>query len=267
MKIFISSDIEGTCGICSWDETNRDAASAAYFLNQMSREASACAQGAFDAGAAEVLVKDAHDSARNINPAVLPIKAKLFRGWSGDPFCMMSGLDNSFDAVAFTGYHSWASGDGNPLSHTMTTQMESVKINGVYASEFMINSYIAGYLGIPVVFLSGDQALCQSAVSVAPGIMTVSVNEGKGNAVVSIHPDEAVSKIHDAMQKVLSSKDYKEQCRVRMPDHFEIELTYKNHFTAYKFSFYPGAALAGSKTVVYQNADYSEVLRFFHFCL
>ncbi len=266
MKIYISSDIEGTCGICSWDETDRASVSAPYFIKQMSREAAACAQGALDAGAAEVFIRDAHGSAKNIDPSMLPRNTKLMRGWPGDPFCMMSGLDRTFDAVAFTGYHAGASSSGNPLSHTMTTQMESVKINGDFASEFMINSYIAGYLGIPVVFLSGDCALCESAAAVSPGIATVAVNEGIGNASVSIHPDEAAERIHDAVKEILSGA-YQASCRVRMPERFEAELNYKNHFTAYKYSFYPGASLSGSKTVLFRSTDYGEILRFFHFCL
>ena len=191
MKIYISSDIEGTCGICSWEETESGSAAAEYFRKQMSREAAACAQGALDAGAEEVFVRDAHSSAKNIDPSMLPRRTRLLRGWPGDPFCMMSGLDRTFDAAAFTGYHAWASCSGNPLSHTMTREMESVKINGAYASEFMINAYIAGYVGVPVVFLSGDRALCDSAAEICPEISTVAVNEGIGNASVSIHPDEA----------------------------------------------------------------------------
>ena len=62
MKIYISSDIEGTCGICSWEETEHGSATADYFRKQMSREAAACAQGALDAGAEEVFVRDAHEA-------------------------------------------------------------------------------------------------------------------------------------------------------------------------------------------------------------
>lgn len=103
---YISSDIEGTCGICSWEETESGSAAAEYFRKQMSREAAACAQGALDAGAEEVFVRDAHSSAKNIDPSMLPRRTRLLRGWPGDPFCMMSGLDQTFDAAAFTGYHA-----------------------------------------------------------------------------------------------------------------------------------------------------------------
>ena len=39
------------------------------------------------------LVKDAHDSARNIDPSVLPEEVQINRGWAGDVYSMMSGID------------------------------------------------------------------------------------------------------------------------------------------------------------------------------
>lgn len=77
MKVFISSDIEGTCGIVSWSETEASHADSAYFRRQMSREVAAACEGAIEAGADEIVVKDAHDSARNIDPLLLPRGVRL----------------------------------------------------------------------------------------------------------------------------------------------------------------------------------------------
>ena len=142
MKLFLSADIEGTCGIASWPEAD-PASSAAYvpMQKQMTREVAAACRGALEAGAEEVFVKDAHNSARNVIPGELPRKTRIHRGWAGDLLSMMNGLDQEkFDAVIFTGYHAWAGDSGNPLSHTMNTQNNRVTINGVRASEFLINS-------------------------------------------------------------------------------------------------------------------------------
>ncbi|MEG2287224.1 MAG: M55 family metallopeptidase, partial [Ruthenibacterium sp.] len=153
MNVFISADIEGTCGIAAWSETEpgKPDGDYAYFKTQMSEEVAAACRGAVTAGAARILVKDAHDSARNINPIVLPQEAQINRGWSGDLYSMMSGIQRGeWDAVAFTGYHAAASGTGNPLSHTMSLRVDWLEINGVRASEFTINAYTAGYHGVPV---------------------------------------------------------------------------------------------------------------------
>ena len=121
-KIFISADIEGTSGIAHWNETERTMPHEYdYFAAQMTREVAAACEGAHAAGAEEILVKDAHDSGRNLNPAKLPEYARVFRGWACHPYSMMFGLDKSFDGVIFTGYHSAAQMNCNPLSHTMNT--------------------------------------------------------------------------------------------------------------------------------------------------
>ena len=92
MKVFISADIEGTCGITDWAETER-ATMDDYrpFAAQMTAEVAAACEGAVAAGAEDILVKDAHDSARNLDAARLPRQARVLRGWTGDPLCMMAG--------------------------------------------------------------------------------------------------------------------------------------------------------------------------------
>ena len=266
MKIFISSDIEGTTGITNWDETELNKPENSYFLKQMTKEVAAACEGAVAAGAQKVLVKDAHDSARNINPEALPELVTIMRGWSGDVYCMMSGIDtDTFDVVLFTGYHSGASSDGNPLSHTMNTQNEYVTVNGEKLSEFMLNAYIAGYFGVPVCFISGDKALCESAKKLIPGITAVAVNEGKGGATISIHPNLAVKKIREGVQAALQG-DYR-SCKVTLPEEFTVEIHFKKHADAYKKGSYPGAELIDTKTVRFFCTDFMDLLRFIHFVL
>ena len=121
MRVYLSADIEGTCGIADWAETER-ATMDDYrpFAAQMTAEVAAACEGAVAAGAEEIVVKDAHDSARNLDGSRLPRQARLFRGWTGDPLSMMAGLDGGqFGAVLFTGYHAWAACGGNPLGERL----------------------------------------------------------------------------------------------------------------------------------------------------
>ena len=265
MRVFISADIEGTCGITSWAETERSTPmDYTPFQKQMTKEVAAACEGAIAAGADSVFVKDAHDSARNLDPAALPEAIQIMRGWTGDPLSMMSGVDRGFDAAMFTGYHSWAAGSGNPLSHTMNGQNEFVTLNGVRMSEFMMNAYTAGYYGVPVTFLSGDKALCDFARELIPGVTTVPVNEGVGGAVVSIHPAAAVKQIREAAEKAVKNA---KNCAVPMPDHFDMVVRFREHQKAYSRSFYPGARLEDEKNVCFSSDDWFEVLRFTHFVL
>ena len=126
---------------------------------------------------------------------------------------------DQFDAVFFTGYHAWASCPGNPLSHTMNLKNNFVTLNGQYMSEFMMNAYTAAYYGVPVTFLSGDEALCEFAKELIPGITTVAVNRGVGGAACSIHPAAAVREIREKAEASLTNLD---RCRLTLPDSFEM---------------------------------------------
>lgn len=226
MQIYISADIEGTCGIADWSETERKTMDDYRpFQQQMTREVAAACAGAVAAGAEDILLKDAHDTARNLDPTALPRETRILRGWTGDPLSMMSGLDSApFGAVLFTGYHAWAACPGNPLSHTMNLGNEYVAINGVRASEFLLNSYTAGYYGVPVAFLSGDADLCAFARELIPEIVTVPVNRGVGGGVVSLHPAVAVERIRAGAEEAVKKAD---RCRVHMPDHFESVIRFR----------------------------------------
>lgn len=267
MKIFLSADMEGTAGIVCWDETELTKPFGyQHFAEQMTKEVASACEGAIEAGASQVVVKDAHDYARNINPSKLPEEVRIIRGWTKDPYCMMAGLDSSFDGVILTGYHSAAGTNGNPLAHTMSTSNEYVKINGEFASEFLINAYTAALLNVPVLFLSGDKLLCESALKLNPNIKTVAVSEGIGNASISINPDLALKRIKTEVFNAAQEED-KTKYLIKLPEEFKVQIAFKDHSVAYKGSFYPGAYLSGPREVSFEAKDYFEVLRFFSFVL
>ncbi len=264
MKIFITADIEGVTDATKWEETD---STNQYFLEmreQMTAEVKAACEGALNAGAKEVVVKDSHGWGCNILHKKLPREARLIRAWTGHPYSMMQGIDKSFDATLVVGYHSQAGTDGSPLAHTMTGQMAFFKINDMLASEFMISAFTSGYEGVPVAFLAGDAALCQHAKAFIPGISTVAVKEGEGNGTINLHPDVTVDMIRETVEKAL--KGDLSKCKVAMPKTFHVEMGYKRHQDAHVCGFYPGAKQTGPNTVEFDAKDYFEVLRFFSFC-
>lgn len=264
-KIFLSADIEGTCGIAHWDETLPDKRDYARFQQQMTREVRAACEGFTCAGVEQLFIRDAHDTARNLLPEQLPENIALFRGWGRDPWAMMSGIDATFDGVAFTGYHSAASWDGSPLSHTMNLKNTYVRINDELASELMINSLTASAFGVPVLLVTGDQMLCDSMSEACPGTLTVPVMYGVGSGTVSIHPDKAVRLIREAAEKAVQLDPA--LCLFPLPEYFTVEVGYRFHGDARSASFYPGARLEGSTSVVFESNEWEDCLRFFHFCL
>ena len=260
MKIFISADIEGVTGATHWDETDKKSSDYEEFSKQMTEEVIAACEGALEAGAKEIWVRDAHASARNIIPAKLPREVKLVRGWSGHPFEMVQELEESFDAMMMVGYHSWAGSGADPLAHTISSGVIIyIQINDMYVSEFILNAYTAGLVKVPVVFVSGDTGICEQAESFIPGIQTVAVKHGVGNSTVSIHPHLAVERIRESVQEALEGDVSK--CRVKLPKHFSVEIKYKEHSKAYKSSFYPGVTLKEPTVIQFEADDYFEVLR------
>ena len=257
-KLFISADMEGTAGIVHWDETLHGKQDYEYFRNQMTREVAAACEGAALAGFEDILIKDAHDTGRNIIPSCLPEYARIFRSSARHPLTMMAGLDESFDGVVCTGYHSAAEMPTNPLSHTMTGKLNHVLLNDQLCSELMLNSLSASMLGVPVYCVTGDQGLCQSIQKVNPNIHTVPVSEGHGYGAISIHPDLAVKRIRETVARAATQP--KAACMYPMPEHFTLEISYKQHYDAQNASWYPGCTQTGARTVRFEAQNYFDVL-------
>ena len=270
MKLYLSADIEGTAGITLWDETEYGHPRYAYFSDQMTREVRAACEGAASAGFGDILVKDAHDSACNLIPAKLPASENLriFRGWGSDIHSMMSGIDASFAGAIFTGYHSSSNTDASPLCHTMNLDNVSIRINGIQASELVINTFAAALYDVPVLLVTGDLGVCEQAKRLCPAIYTVPVSRGCGNGSISIHPAEAVKRIREkAEMAVADGIAHPEKFAVALPNNFDVEVEFVKHNRARRASFYPGVKQIGPRTVRFSSDAYYDVLRFFMFCL
>lgn len=260
MKIYISADIEGIAGITSWDEANPQKPDYAALRDRMTRHVAAACEGAVAGGAEEILVKDAHADGRNVVPEKLPRCARLVRGWSEHPFFMVQELDRTFSAAAMIGYHSGASSGANPLAHTLSSsRVARLALNDEPMTEFHLYGYACALHDVPVVLVSGDEALCRTAEQVNPAITTVPVMQGIGASTVSIHPDEAADRIREGMTTAVKAD--RDACRVTLPEHFALEVRFKEAALAYRAAFYPGARSRDAHTVALETDDYFEVLR------
>lgn len=267
MKILISADMEGIACVGAREEVTKgerdyDAASA-----QMTAEVAAVLEGAYAAGVTHATVKDAHWTGRNLDAARLNApegrELRLIRGWSGHPFSMVQGLDESYDAVLFVGYHAAASRAGNPLAHTLASRLlAQVRINEHVASEFLIFSLAASLVKVPVVFLAGDGGICREARDFNPGIETVATFEGSGPSIVSLTPSESCRRIRLGVAAALAKP---KPTILRLPDRFQVSVDFRDPAEAYRRSFYPGARLQGDLTVAFETPDYFEVLRLLKF--
>ncbi|NQV14603.1 M55 family metallopeptidase [bacterium] len=262
MKVYISADIEGITGIGHWNETDKSFPNEySQFQKQMTAEVAAAAEAAIQAGATQVYIKDAHDSGRNLILENLPELVKVIRGWAGHPLSMVQELDDSFDAIMFIGYHSRAGQNTNTLAHTMSSsRIARMTLNGKDMSEFYLHGLAASYYGVPSVFLSGDEGLCNEVHEHNSSIQTVATIRGEGSSVISQHPAVSIRMIHQGVGKALSGN--LKQGLLEIPKHLEYSIEFKKHEEAYRAGFYPGAVLLDPLTVGFKTDDYFEVMRF-----
>lgn len=257
MKVYISTDIEGAAGVASWEATELNNPEHKAAALEMTKEAVAACRGAIAAGAEEIYVKDAHDSGRNMNLSLFPPQARLISDWSLTPDSMIAGLDRSFDAVMFVGYHSPAGLAGSPLSHTMNRDNIRVTVNGQLASEFSLHALLAASRGVPSVFLSGDKAVCGHAQELVPAITAVPVKEGLGRATISLPPALALEQIEEGARLSLSRRC---QCLPAVPKKLTMEIQFRDHYRALRASYYPGVTQMDSFTVSYTAGTVDELM-------
>ena len=265
MKVYISADMEGITGLTHWDEVDHNIPAAyTQFQERMTKEVTSACEGATQAGAKEIWVKDAHYSGRNILSEQLPNNVKLIRGWSGHPYSMVQELDSTFDALMMVGYHSMAGMGGNPLAHTLSSaKLDSVYINDQQTSEFFLHGNVAAKHSVPLVFVSGDAGLCEEVQDVSPNTTTHATMVGVGDSTISIQPEESRKAIQKKVKAALSG-DLK-SCLWKHPGSFSIKIRYMKQQAAYRASQYTGASLVDAKTVLFESKEYDEIMRFILF--
>ena len=212
MKLFISADIEGCVGTTLASETHKERPEYQQFAKRMTDEVRIVCQAALEAGADEIVVKDGHGDATNIDFTAMPEGVTLIRGKSGHPYNMMFGLDETFDGVLYVGYHAPAGNGGNPISHTSTGNSNQILLNGKVMSEFMLNTYTAAMMGVPVVFISGDEGICGLAREMVPGITTAAVKKGVGACTINMSVAAADRLLKEKVKEALSG-DLQKTCK------------------------------------------------------
>ena len=207
MKIMISADIEGVGAVVRREHSGvgeREYLQARRFMTQ---EVNAAVRGAFDSGAKEVIVVDAHNVGLNLFPEDLDERACLMMG-SPRPLAMMEGIDRGIDAVCFVGYHGMAGMENAAIAHIFHGRIAELKFNGLRVGEIGLNALIAGCYAVPVVMISGDQVACKEASDLIPGIQTAEVKESVGAyAGLCPHPVKCREAIYEAVRKAIPQKD------------------------------------------------------------
>lgn len=207
MKIYISADIEGISGVVHGEHTARDGREHNLARMLMTEEVNAAIKGALEAGAEEIVVNDSHGTMRNLYSEKLLPAAELILG-SPKKLAMVEGINESFDAAIFIGYHTRMGTDGI-LNHTFNGRVvRTVKINGVEYGEFGLNAAVAGHYGVPVVLVSGCDYLEIEALELIPNIKRAVVKKTISRTTAqNLHPENARALIKEQTVKAISLKE------------------------------------------------------------
>lgn len=265
MKVLISADMEGTCGVSSWVHVEApESAGAGTPASQteyerarlrMVREVNAAVEGAFAGGATEVIVNDSHDGQRNLIAEELHREAKFISG-ADKLLGMMQGVNlEGISAVFYTGYHAKAGTPRAPLAHTWSTWLQDVRFDGVSTGEFGINAAIAGHFGVPVVFVAGDEkAVQQTQEFLGKQVEGAVVKQGiSSTSALHLHPEKACELIRmgaeRAMGRVAEATPYV------LPQGVAIELEFDHQARADQAELIPGIERVGERVIAFRPSD------------
>ena len=176
MRLMIMTDLEGVAGVINFnDYTGFDSRYYELAKRLLTQEVNAAIEGFIAGGITEFFVVDGHGPGA-INPELLHDRAELFRGHFTPIFPW--GLDRDIDALAFIGQHARAGTPNSHLTHTQSCYALEFTANDFPIGEYGQLALCAKELGIPTIFASGEQALCEEAEELTPGVVTVAVKRG-----------------------------------------------------------------------------------------
>ncbi len=250
--VFIITDAEGVAGICRQDQT--DAASP-ELRQLLTGEVNAAVDGFFEGGADEVIVWDGHDGSRTLSAATVHPRAKLMIGSPGASFT----FDRKYAGLAFVGQHSLAGTRFGIMAHSFSSLgIQNMKLNGRPAGEIAMNAALAGWFGVPVILLTGDDAATREMRELVPDTEVVSVKEGLArNACITLSAESARAAIREgarrSMQKIGKVKPY----RVEGPAAIEIEYTTRGSLSP-NAHLQPGVKVIDDRTIRFEGANFLE---------
>jgi D-amino peptidase len=264
MKVFISTDFEGVAGIVDWDQIMVGSNDYELGRRLLLGELNAAIDGAIEAGAAEFLVNDSHSSMRNLPADQIHGQARLLAG-KHKPLYMMEGLDASFDAIFFLGYHGSIGASQSVLSHTYNPRaIWEVRINGEIVGETALNALVAAHYGVPIVLVTGDQVTATEAKQLQPAPHCVEVKRSVSRyASESLHPENARMLIHDGARQALTAEPA--LTAPTFPTPTRIEVTFLTADMAEMSAWVQGVRLVEgqSRTVLLEGNDSLALFRTF----
>jgi D-amino peptidase len=261
MRVYVSIDMEGLAGIAHPQQVSYgrgvDRVDYDRARGLMAGEANAAIDAAFEGGAREVIVNDSHWQMRNLRAEDLDSRARLVLG--DKPLSMTQGVgegpDGAFDAAVFIGYHAGAGHPTGVIAHTYSSAtVMDVRVGGVSHNEAALNAIRLGHHGVPVILVSGDDALAGEVETLLPWAERVVVKHGLGYSLAdSLSPAQAAEAIREGMRRALGRLDEMVRYEPALP--LEGEIDFRLPIQADYAAVLPGTVRSGGRTVGFGGRD------------
>ncbi len=257
-KVYISVDMEGISGISGDDQLAPGGAEYGRSRRLMAEDANAAIRGALEAGATDVLVNDSHGGQRNLLPEDLHPAARLI-SHSFKRYGMMEGLDESFDAVIFVGYHAKADTPAGLFAHTGSGVVRDLEINGRSVGEGGMNAAMAGWFGVPVVLVTGDDVAVKELLASAPLARAVAVKRAINVRAVELRPLAAArEEIQRAAREAVGSAKRTPPARAAS---YRVKMQFRNFTIPDVATAFEGIERPAPDTLAFQRATLPEAYR------
>lgn len=258
MRVYITADMEGISGIVHAAQTEPGAREYDRACTLMVGDVNAAIEGALAGGASFILVNDSHWDMRNLRIEELHPAAELVSG-SPKPWSMVQGLTRDFDAVFCVGYHGMAGSSPATIDHTFTESTTyRVAINGREVGELGLNAYFAGWHGVPVALVTGDQTVCAEAHDLLGPVTTAVVKEAYSRSAARCLPLlESHRRIRTAAEEALGRRG--QPLRPATPITLQVEFMKSSQCDMAALT--PGAERTGPRSISFAHDDYTEVYR------
>lgn len=266
LKVYISADMEGVVGVVTGAQLGPSGFEYAKAREYMTREVLAAIRGARAAGATEILISDSHGNGQNLLLEELPPDVTVVRSWPR-PLMMMQGIDASFDAAIFIGYHAGTTNPDGVRAHTMSSgRLADIRLNGQSVPEGGINAAIAGHFGVPVVMVSGDDAAVAEVSHVVGDIEGAVVKWNNSfHSARTLMPEAAYRLIEEKVETALRRLDDFEPVELETP--VTLDVRFKNYRPSQVLAYLPIVERTDAHSIRYVGEDMVAVSMFLEFML
>jgi D-amino peptidase len=264
LRIFISVDMEGIAGAVTPEQLGPGGFEYQRFREIVTDEALAAIAGAREAGATHFVVADAHGNGQNLLIDRFPDDVEIVRSWPR-PLHMMQGVDESFDAAFFVGYHAAATNVDGVRAHTFSSaNYSSVVLNGMPMPEGGVNAAIAGHFGVPVALVTGDDVTVAEMVEILGDVEGVAVKQALGfHSARTLTPAAAQARIREGARRAIERLDDFSPYHLDGPP--VLELTFKSYRPAEVLAYLPIVERVDHRTIRFEATDMVEMSKFLQF--